>query len=100
MIDAAEMAHLTKLARLQLTEDETARMQGDLNKILGYFEKLQELDTEGVQEMQRPVALENIMREDEPEGPERSEMFSQAQALELAVEQQEGFFKVPRTVEQ
>lgn len=95
MIDAAEMAHLTKLARLHLSDEERAQMQGDLNKILGYFEKLSELDTEGVEEMQRPVALENVMRDDEV-----GAMFSQEEALKLAVETQDGFFKVPRTVEQ
>jgi len=95
MIDAAEMEHLKKLARLHLTEEETQRMQGDLNKMLGYFEKLQELDTSGVEEMQRPVALENVMRPDEP-----GTMFSREEALGLAVETEDGFFKVPRTVEQ
>ena len=95
MIDRAEMEHLKKLARLHLTDEETARVQGDLNKILGYFEKLQELDTEGVEEMQRPVDLENVMRDDTP-----GEMLSHEDAMRLAVEQQNGFFKVPRTVEQ
>lgn len=95
MIDAAEMEHLKQLARLDLTPEETQQMQGDLNTILGYFEKLNELDTEGVEEMQRPVALVNVMRDDMP-GP----MFTHEQAMQLAVEQEDGFFKVPRTVDQ
>ncbi|PYE56355.1 Asp-tRNA(Asn)/Glu-tRNA(Gln) amidotransferase subunit GatC [Deinococcus yavapaiensis] len=95
MIDAAQMQHLMKLARLDLTPEEAQRMQGDLNKILGYFEKLGELDTDGVEEMQRPVALENVLREDVP-----TSMFTSSEALSLAVETQDGFFKVPRTVEQ
>jgi aspartyl-tRNA(Asn)/glutamyl-tRNA(Gln) amidotransferase subunit C len=95
MIDAAEMEHLKQLARLDLTPEETQQMQGDLNTILGYFEKLNELDTEGVEEMQRPIALVNVMRDDLP-GP----MFTHEQAMSLAVEQEDGFFKVPRTVDQ
>ncbi len=95
MIDSAEMEHLKKLARLRLTEDETRHLQGDLNRILGYFEKLGELDTSGVEEMQRPVALVNVTRSDEP-----GEMFDHAEATSVAVETHDGFFKVPRTVEQ
>ncbi len=94
MIDAAEMQHLKLLARLDLDDAETEQMRGELNAILEYFALLQELNTEGVPEMQRPVALSNVMREDAP-----GEMLSQAQALALAVEEQDGFFKVPRTVE-
>ncbi len=95
MIDAAEMAHLKKLARLELSEAETARIQHDLNAVLGYFEQLRELDTSGVAELRRPVALENVLRADLP-----GEMFTQEEALALAVERQDGFFKVPRTVDQ
>lgn len=100
MIDAAEMAHLKKLARLELSGAETAQLQHDLNAVLGYFEQLRELDTDGVEELRRPVpleaaALENVLRADVP-----GEMFTQQEALSLAPEQQDGFFKVPRTVEQ
>lgn len=95
MIDRAEMEHLKKLARLDLGEEETATVQSDLNRMLGYFEQLSALGTEGVEEMQRPVALENVMREDEV-----GEMFSHEEAMRLAPEQQDGFFRVPRTVEQ
>jgi len=62
--------------------------------MLGYFQQLQELDTEGVPEMQRPISLVNVMRPDVP-----GEMFTQAQVLELAPESQDGFIRVPRTVE-
>lgn len=95
MIDASEMAHLKNLARLDLDDAETEGLRGELNAILGYFAQLQELDTAGVPEMQRPVALANVMREDVP-----GEMFSQAEALSLAPESQDGFIRVPRTVEQ
>ncbi|ADV68157.1 Asp-tRNA(Asn)/Glu-tRNA(Gln) amidotransferase subunit GatC [Deinococcus maricopensis] len=95
MIDAAEMEHLKTLARLHLSDDETEAMRGDLNRILGYFEQLQALDTTGVEEMQRPVDLVNILRADEP-----GETFSQAVALSLAHDTHDGFILVPRTVEQ
>jgi len=95
MIDAAEVQHLATLSRLELTDAETAAMQADLNRMLGYFEKLQELDTEGVSEMQRPISLVNVLREDTP-----GELFTQAQVMALAPESQDGFIRVPRTVDQ
>ena len=94
MIEAATTVHLAALSRLELTPTELLDMQADLNKMLGYFEKLQELDTEGVPEMQRPVALVNVLRPDVP-----GEMFTQATVMELAPESQDGFIRVPRTVE-
>ncbi len=94
-IDLAEIEHLALLSRLELSEGEKTGFLGDLNRMIGYFQQLQELDTEGVPEMQRPVALVNVMREDVP-----GEMFTQAQVLELAPESQDGFIRVPRTVEQ
>ena len=94
MIDAAEVQYLAQLSRLELTDTEVGELQTDLNKMLQYFEKLQELDTEGVPEMQRPISLVNVLRADVP-----GEMFAQAQVLELAPEQQDGFILVPRTVE-
>lgn len=94
MISHTEMEHLKKLARLELTEAETNQMESDLNKLLGYFAKLSELDTEGVPEMQRPIDLVNVFREDVV-GP----MFSNQEAMAQAVEVDEGFFRVPRVIE-
>jgi aspartyl-tRNA(Asn)/glutamyl-tRNA(Gln) amidotransferase subunit C len=93
-ITDAEIEHLKRLARLHLTPDETERVRHDLNKILGYFARLSAIDTSGLEEMARPVALVNVLREDET-----SEGLSQEEALALGVSVQDGFFKVPRTVE-
>jgi aspartyl-tRNA(Asn)/glutamyl-tRNA(Gln) amidotransferase subunit C len=89
-----EIEHLKKLARIEMNAEDTARAKSDINKVLSYFEKLQQLDTTGLPEMPRPVKLENIMREDVATAG-----FSQAEALELGVSVEDGFFKVPRTVE-
>lgn len=94
MIDAAEMSHLMNLARLELNDHEAEQIRADLNKILGYFEQLQAVDTTGVSEMQRPIALENVMRDDQV-----SVMFDRAILEKLAPDMQDGFVKVPRTVE-
>lgn len=94
MIDAAQIDHLAALARLQLTPEERVAMQADLNRVLGYFEQLNEVDTDGVQEMQRPVTLVNVLRDDVP-----GEAFPRAVVEALAPEMQDGQVRVPRTVE-
>ena len=94
MIDAAQIDHLANLARLQLTPEERTAMQEDLSRVLGYFEQLSEVDTHGVEEMQRPVTLVNVLREDVP-----GAAFAPSVVAALAPEMQSGQIKVPRTVE-
>jgi aspartyl-tRNA(Asn)/glutamyl-tRNA(Gln) amidotransferase subunit C len=93
-ITDAEIAHLKKLARLEMDESETALAKRDINKILDSFTALQKLDLDGLPEMPRPVPLTNIMREDQVQPG-----FTQAQAMSVAVDAEDGFFKVPRIVE-
>ena len=89
-----EMAHLKTLARLEIDPEETQNLKEDLNKILGYFEQIRDLDTEGVAELVRPTPSQNVFRDDAVRPS-----LSQAEALGLAVEEEDGYFKVPRTVE-
>lgn len=86
--------NLGKLSRLALTPEEEAKLEGELRSIVGFFEKLGELDTQGLPEMARPVELGGRLRPDEA----RSSL-SQAEALSVAIEQEDGFFKVPRVIE-
>lgn len=94
IITDAEIERLKRLARIAMSPDETARAKADLNRVFGYFAALGGLDTEGLPEMARPVALVNVLREDEPEPG-----LPQAEALALGVSTEEGFFRVPRLVE-
>ncbi len=94
IISDDEMQHLKKLARLEMSDAETSSAKKDLNKILGYFQELQKIDTAGLPEMVRPVPLVNIMRLDVAEPG-----FTQSQAMNVAVEAENGFFKVPRIIE-
>lgn len=94
MLTDAEMAHLKTLARLRLSDAETEALKGDLNRLLEYFELLSRLDTEGVAELARPVALSNVFRDDVVERG-----LEPAAAEALAVEAENGFFRVPRTVD-
>ena len=95
MIGDNDLQHLMTLARIDLDPAEAEKIKIDLNAILGYFEQLASLDTEGVEELARPVHTENISREDEIRPS-----LSRSRALAVAVETDEGFFKVPRTVDE
>ena len=88
------LAHLENLARIELSEEEREAMREDLEKILAYFEKLSELDLEGLEELARPVETAARMREDSPEPG-----LSQEEALLNAPEREDGYFKVPRMIE-
>ena len=94
IISDEEMTHLKTLARLEIDPEETQRLKEDLNKILGYFEQIRQLDTDGVDELVRPMPSQNVFREDVVRPS-----LTQEEALNLAVEEEEGYFKVPRTVD-
>ena len=89
--DVRKVAHL---ARLELSEDEAQQLTGDMNNILGYIDKLAELDTEGVEPTSHAVAVTNAFREDV-----RKDFFSKNEGLANAPSVEEGSFKVPRVIE-
>lgn len=60
----ADVEHVAHLARLGLTEDELARLQGQLNHILDQYAKLAELDTDDIPPTAQTIELENILRDD------------------------------------
>jgi aspartyl-tRNA(Asn)/glutamyl-tRNA(Gln) amidotransferase subunit C len=93
-IDRAAVDHIARLARLDLTEAERARMQTELAQILGHAERIQALDLDDVEPTSHSIPLRNVMRPDEvrPSMP-------QADALSNAPEVEDGRFKVPRIIE-
>jgi aspartyl-tRNA(Asn)/glutamyl-tRNA(Gln) amidotransferase subunit C len=60
----ADVEHVAYLARLGLTADELARLEGQLNHILDQYAKLAELDTDAIPPTAQTIELENILRED------------------------------------
>lgn len=66
MIDREQVLHVARLARLRLTDDEIERMTGELSTVLDHIEKIGELDLDGVEPTAHVVALENVLRPDEP----------------------------------
>ncbi len=86
--------HVAELARLRFDEPEMERFTRQLNAILSYIDKLNELDTSGIEPTYHVLDLVNVFREDEvqPSLPQEA-------ALVNAPERADGFFKVPRIVE-
>jgi aspartyl-tRNA(Asn)/glutamyl-tRNA(Gln) amidotransferase subunit C len=64
MIDREQVLHVARLARLELTEDEVARMSDELSDVLGNIEKIGELDLDGVPPTTHVVAVSNALRPD------------------------------------
>ena len=60
-----EVLHISRLARLGLTEEEVAMFQEQLSEILDHFQLLRDIDTEGVPPTAHTLPLENVEREDE-----------------------------------
>ena len=65
MITRDDVEHVARLARLALSDAEIERMREQLNAILGYIDKLRELDVTNVEPTSHAVPLVNVMREDE-----------------------------------
>lgn len=65
ILSAAEVRAIADLARLQLDEAELARYQQQLSAVLGYFQKLNELDTADIDPSTSVLPLSSVMRADQ-----------------------------------
>ncbi len=92
-IDAEKVRHIGKLARIELSDREVEMFSRQLGSILEYFDKLQELDTSGVQPMAHPTDIRNIFGDDVPH-----ESLSTDEALANAPQRDGDFFKVPKVI--
>ncbi|MBE9519543.1 MAG: Asp-tRNA(Asn)/Glu-tRNA(Gln) amidotransferase subunit GatC [Proteobacteria bacterium] len=64
-ISPEEVKHVADLARLEMTPEEVESMTQQLDGILSYVAKLNELDTEGVQPTTHAISIVNVFREDQ-----------------------------------
>ncbi len=85
-----DVLHVAALARLDLTEDEIARLELQLNDILEAVGKVSELDLSDVEPTAHPLELVNVWGADEPRPS-----LSVDDALENAPDREGGFFRVP-----
>ena len=90
-IDVKYVAHL---ARIALTPEEEQKLGAQLGGILGYIEKLREIDVTGVEPTAHAVPMVNVTRADEIRPS-----LSHEDALRNAPKQNNGLFVVPKIVE-
>ena len=81
---------LSRLAKLKFDEKSARKMKRDLNKIIGFVDKLSEIDTEGVEPLIYLSEEVNVLRKDEV-----SNEVSQENALKNAPQKDSDYFKVP-----
>ncbi len=89
-ISRDDVAHVARLALLELTEDELSRYTEQLGAILEHATDVEALDLADVEPLSHPLPLHNVMRRDEPTvALDRDEVLAQAPAAES------GRFRVP-----
>ena len=89
-ISRDEVVHVARLARLALTEEELDRFAGQLDAILEAVGKVSELDLSEVEATLHPLALSNVLAEDEP-----SPSLPVEDALANAPDREDDAFRVP-----
>ena len=92
-ISVDEVEHVAKLARLAVSPDERQHLTEQMNRILLYMEKLNQLDTSLVVPTSHAVELQNVFREDRVQ-----ESLPRNECLENAPEANEAEFIVPRVI--
>ncbi len=93
-IDPEQVRHIGKLARLKLSEAEVERFSEQLSDILAYVEKLEQLDTEGIEPYAHALGVTNVFRADEPGEP-----LTPSDALANAPGRDRNFFTVPKVLD-
>lgn len=92
-VTTKDVAYIAELARLRFTGEEQEKMTRELNMILHYVEKLNEIDTEGVEPLSGIHDPVNVLRADVEHTP-----LTNAEALKNAPDRQDRFFKVPKVI--
>lgn len=93
-ISETEVKRLAVLARIGLSDVEVTKLAAELDAIVGFVEKLQAVDTTGVEPTSQVTGLVDVWREDEP----KKSPISPVELLKNAPEQKDGFIKVRRVL--
>jgi aspartyl-tRNA(Asn)/glutamyl-tRNA(Gln) amidotransferase subunit C len=86
-----DVLKLADIAKLELSDLEADSLLGDLDKMLGFVDKVRALDLDGVEPLVYMTDRENVLREDLPTDP-----LSHAEALRGAPGADSDYFRVPR----
>jgi aspartyl-tRNA(Asn)/glutamyl-tRNA(Gln) amidotransferase subunit C len=92
-VDDALIDKLSKLSMLQFNAEEKEEIKADLEKMIGFVDKLKELDTTGTEPLLHMSDEINVLREDIP-----GNMISREEALKNAPQHDGVYFKVPKVI--
>ena len=93
-LSSQEVEYVAHLARLEITDKEKDKLTAQLNDILLYIDKLNELDTKGVEPMSHAIAVTNAFREDNI-----INSIGTGKSLANAPDARGEFFRVPKVIE-
>jgi len=88
-----DVEHIAKLAKLEIKDEEINEFTSQLNQVLEYVDKLNELDTEHVEPLSHPVEGNNVFRKDILKDSIPTE-----DALKNSASKTEEYFKVPKVI--
>lgn len=92
-VSLEDVRHLAELSQIRLNRTELTSLAGDIDRIVGYIDQLDELDTAGVEPTFQLTGLDNVWRTDEVKPQlERREL------LQLAPDSEDGQVKVPKVL--
>jgi aspartyl-tRNA(Asn)/glutamyl-tRNA(Gln) amidotransferase subunit C len=94
IIDQKTVEKMAHLSRLELSEQESEKMVGDLSKILNWMDQLKELDTTNVEPLTHMSEEANVFREDIAKNT-----LSREKGLKNAPSQNGEYFQVPKVIE-
>ncbi len=86
-----DVKHVAQLANLKIKPEDEEKFEKQLNEIVSYVEKLNEVDTKGVEITSQVTGLENVAREDVLD---ESRTLTQEEAISNTKSQENGLFKV------
>ncbi|MGD0022148.1 MAG: Asp-tRNA(Asn)/Glu-tRNA(Gln) amidotransferase subunit GatC [Smithellaceae bacterium] len=93
-LNSQEVEYVAHLARLEITGKETDKFTAQLNDILLYIDKLNEIDTKGVEPMSHAIAVTNAFREDDI-----VDSIGTKKSLANAPDARGEFFRVPKVID-
>ncbi|MDR3551703.1 MAG: Asp-tRNA(Asn)/Glu-tRNA(Gln) amidotransferase subunit GatC [Clostridia bacterium] len=94
MADKPDIEYITRLARMELSEEEKCSLESDLGAIIGYMDVLSAIDTAGVEPMEHVLGLCNVMRSDDP-----APSSARGELLGCAPREEDGFYSVPIAID-
>ena len=94
MVDKKTVEYVAALARIAVSDEQKEFLSGQLSKILGYIDKLKELNTDGIEPLRTLNQKRDVLREDI-----RQQCTLRQNILDNAPSRRDDYFKIPKVIE-